>query len=380
MGHALLSASGASRWMACPPSARAEAALPDQTSSYAAEGTTAHRLAEIDLLKHMGRITGKDYNLARADVELNEHFNAEMSDYMEEYTDAVVERINAAGRAEVLLEEKLDYSMYVKEGYGTGDVVLIYDGTVEVIDLKYGKGVRVDAEENPQMRLYGLGALEAYDMLYNIETVKMTVMQPRLNHTSTEELTADELRVWADEVVRPAAEKAFAGEGEFKAGDHCKFCKLKATCRARAAANLELAKYDFAEGPELSADEISDILEKAENLKNWVTDVQSYALDQAENHNVKYPGYKLVEGRSNRKYLDDEKVAATLTAQGYEEIYEKKLLGITKLEKAIGKKTVSEVLADLIIKPPGKPALVPLSDKRPEMNSVENAVRDFEEE
>jgi len=252
---------------------------------------------------------------------------------------------------------------------------------LEIVDLKFGKGVPVSAEDNPQMRLYGLGALNQYDCLYDIRTVAMTIMQPRLDSVSTEELAADVLVAWGDEDVKPRAQLAYKGEGEPVAGDHCRFCKVKAVCRARAELNLEMAKYDFQDPPLLSHDEIADILFKAEELRAWASDVQAYALDQAENHGVKFPGWKLVEGRSNRKYLDEEKVAETLTAAGYEEdrLFIKSLLGITAMEKFIGKKKFAELLKELVVKPAGKPTLVPESDKRPEINSAAAAAEDFKE-
>ena len=381
--HALLSASGASRWIACPPSARKEAQKQDEQSTYAAEGTTAHELAEVELAQKLKLIDKKKYLLQRSDIEMNEYFCPEMHDYMEDYVAAVLERYEAAKAEDpgaiICLEERLDFSPWVTEGFGTGDVVMVYGSTVEVIDLKYGKGVPVSAENNAQLMLYGLGAYNAYDMLYGLDKVVMTIMQPRLDSISTFEIDVADLLQWAETIVKPAAELAWKGEGEFCAGDHCKFCKIRATCRARAEANMALAKHDFADADELDPEELADILHKAGELQAWVSDIQSYALDQAENHGVKFPGWKLVEGRSNRKYTDDDAVAGTLMAAGYDEdkIYEKKLLGITKLEKEVGKKTVKELLSDLIVKPPGKLTLAPLDDKRPEVSSAEAAAADF---
>lgn len=381
--HAILSASGADRWLNCTPSARLEQQFPEEKSKYADEGSFAHKLAELHLEYHLGHIKKAVYEKGLQIMKQDAFYSQEMEDYVQTYVDAAIEKINAARArtkdAVILLEQKIDFSPWVQEGFGTGDLIIIADKVLEIIDFKYGKGVPVSAEENSQMRLYGLGALNQFDMLYDIEKIAMTIIQPRLDNISTEELKADELLTWGDEYVKPRAELAFKGEGEFVTGDHCRFCRAKATCRARTEANLELARYDFQDPPLLSHDEIADILFKAEELKAWVADVQAYALDQAENHGVKFPGWKLVEGRSNRKYLDEEAAAKVLIGAGYEEdkIYVKSLLGITAMEKFVGKKKFAELLKDLVIKPPGKPTLVPESDKRPEIGSTASAVEDF---
>ncbi len=381
--HALLSASGSARWLACPPSARLEEQLPDETSSYAQEGTFAHSLAELHLKSYLGRIAAKEYTKKLEQLKKHDFYCQEMEDYIQQYFDLAVEKINEAltrsKDASIFVEQRLDFSPWVPEGFGTGDVVLISDGLLEVIDLKYGKGVPVDAENNSQMRLYGLGALNQFDMLYDIETVRMTIVQPRLDSVPSEELSTQELLAWGEEVVKPKAELADKGEGDFSAGDHCRFCRAKAACRARAETNLELAKYEFQEPPLLDNNEIAEILFKAEELQKWAKDLQDYALDQAQNHGVKFEGWKLVSGRSNRRYTDEEAVAQKLVAEGYEEgsIFKKSLLGITAMEKAIGKKRFSEILKDLVIKPAGRPTLVPESDKRPEIQSIDSAIADF---
>ena len=236
-------------------------------------------------------------------------------------------------------------------------MVLVADGVVEVVDLKYGKGVPVSAIGNTQMRLYGLGAFWYYDMLYDIDVVRMTIVQPRLDSISTEELSAAELLKWGNETVRPIAQLAYEGKGEFSAGDHCQFCQAKYTCRARAEANLELAKYEFQDPPLLEQEEIADVLGRATELRSWVADVLDYALVQARDHGVHWPGWKLVEGRSNRKYVDDDAVADVLKRAGYKraDIFEEVLKGVTKMEKLLGKKKFTELLTDagLVIKPPG---------------------------
>jgi hypothetical protein len=370
--------------MSCPPSAKLEQQFPDETSDFAREGTAAHELSEIYLQKHVGAISKTVFtrrlNKFKKD---NEFYSQEMEDYVAVYVDFVIERIHETQSiskdAVILLEQRVDFSLWVPRGFGTGDVVLIADGAMEIIDLKYGKGVPVSAEENSQMRLYALGALNQFGMLFDIETVKMTIVQPRLDSISTDAMEADELLTWADDYVKPRADMAIAGEGEYAAGDHCRFCKARFTCRKRAEANLEMAKYEFEEPALLSIEEIGQILIQADELQKWAKDVQGYALDQAEKHGTKFPGWKLVEGRSNRKYADEEEVAQTLFENGIEEekIFERKMLGITAMEKSIGKKVFSELLSDLVVKPTGKPTLVPEGDKRPEINSTASAVADF---
>jgi hypothetical protein len=381
--HAYLSASGSKRWLTCTPSAQLETQFPDSTSEFAEEGTAAHELSEIYLRKYIGEITKAAYTRQLNKAKKGKYYSQEMEDYVQVYVDFVIERINEVQAispdAVILLEQRLDFSVWVPKGFGTGDVVLIADGVMEIIDLKYGKGVAVDAEENTQMRLYALGALNQFGMLYDIETVKMTIVQPRLDSISTDEIADIDLLHWADEYVQPRAQMAIDGEGDYVAGDHCRFCKARFTCRKRAEANLEMAKYEFKEPALLSNEEIGQILIQAEELQKWAKDVQGYALEQAENHGVRFPGWKLVEGRSNRKYTDEETVAQTLFENGIQEeqIFERKLNGITAMEKAIGKKVFSELLGDLVIKPTGKPTLVPEGDKRPEINSTASAIADF---
>jgi len=312
-------------------------------------------------------------------------YSLELEDHIQTYLDIAIEKINSARArskdAVILLEKRLDFSPWVPESFGTGDLVIIADGVLEIVDLKYGKGVPVSAVGNSQMRLYGLGAINQFSCLYDFEIVRMTIVQPRLDNISTDEITVDELLNWGETYVKPRAEMAFKGEGEFVAGDHCRFCRARYTCRARAEANLELAKYEFREPALLTHEEIAEILFKADELLAWITDIKTYALDQAQNHGVKFPGWKLVEGRSNRKYIDENAVAQTLIIEGYkeEEIYTKSLIGITAMEKLLGKKRFEELLGDLIIKPPGKPTLVPESDKRPEISSIASAREDFKE-
>lgn len=379
--HAILSASGASRWIACPPSARLEQNFENKTSAAAEEGTLAHELGELSLRLQLGEMTKRKFSSEFKKIESNELYTKDMPDYVEIYTDTCMEKV-AEARAKtpdaiLSIEQRLDFSEWVPEGFGTGDFVIIADGTMEICDLKYGKGVPVSAIGNKQMRLYALGAIAEFEFLYDIEKVKMTIIQPRLDSISTDEMTAEDLLKWAESELKPTAELAFKGEGEFCAGDHCTFCNAKAVCKARADKNMELAKYEFADSNVLNELEIADILGKADELAKWAKDVQEYALDVSVNKGVVFPGYKVVEGKSNRKYTDEAKIAEILLEQGFIEtiIYTKKLTGITNMESAIGKKEVNRLIGDYIEKPPGKPTLAVESDKRPVFNS---AKADFE--
>ncbi|SHI90930.1 Protein of unknown function [Clostridium amylolyticum] len=374
--HAILSASGASRWLACPPSARLEEQFENTSSEFAREGTLAHELGELGLKINLELISTRKYNSEVKKIQANELYTADMPDYVDIYVDTCMEKVAEAKAktpdALFKIEQRLDFSEWVPEGFGTGDFVIIADGTMEICDLKYGKGVPVSAIGNKQMRLYALGAIAEFSFLYDIEKVKMTIIQPRLDSISTDEMSVAELIGWAEEVLRPTAELAFKGEGEFCAGDHCGFCRAKAVCKARAEKNLELVKYEFSDPNVLDNAEISDILGKADELAKWAKDVQEYALEQAL-QGEEYPGWKVVEGRSNRKWADEDKVGEILLGQGFLEsiIYTKKLDGITKIESAIGKKEVTRLLGDYIIKPSGKPTLAPESDKREVYNSPE---------
>lgn len=372
--HARLSASSSKQWLMCTPSIKLSEGMPNQESDYAREGTLAHEFSETILRKELGYITKQKYNAIVKKIKTNELYAADMDDYVGRYVDIVMEKIGEANSPDAVhkVEQRLDFSAWVPKGFGTGDAVIIDNGIIEIIDLKYGKGVPVSAVDNSQMRLYALGAISEFGFFYDIEKVKMTIVQPRLDSVSTDEMTADELLKWADEYLKPRAELAMKGEGEFCAGDHCKFCKANAICRARAEKNLEIAKYDFANPPTLDNEEIAHILTISDDLSKWVKDVESYALQQALQGDV-FPGYKVIEGRSNRKWKDEEEVGKVLLDNGFQEniIYTKKLDGIGKIEKAIGKKKTNEILGDLIIKPSGSPTLVVESDKRPVYNSAE---------
>ena len=386
MAHALLSASGASRWMACTPSARYEQQFPNSTSSFAEEGTLAHEIGEIYLRKFIGEITAQKYTALLKKIKKSNLYQEEMLDYVSLYTGIVLEKFSEArARSEdavLKVEEKLDFSNYVDKGFGTGDAIIISDGILEIYDLKYGKGVRVEAKENPQMMLYALGALNEYDLLYDIELVRMTIIQPRLDHLSGYEIEADKLRDWGENTVKPLAKLAYEGKGEFNPGEkQCKFCKARYKCRARAEKNLELAKYEFKNTNDLTNIEISDILNKLPEFESWVKDIKDGAL-KAALEGESFPGWKVVEGRSSRKITNEKDVINVMDELGYEpgQYLNTKLKGIGDLEKLIGKKDFNNVLGDFITIPEGKPTLVIENDKRPAYNPANKAADDFKEE
>ena len=382
--HALLSASSAHRWLKCSPSVRLEEEVEDSTSIYAKEGTFMHGLAELHLKLFLDDITKAEFNKRLKEMKKNDFYTDEIEKAVEIYVDAVIEKINEARAISpdplILIEERLDYSPWVKEGFGTGDVLIIADGIIEVIDLKGGKGVAVSAIANPQMRLYALGAINGFGMLYDTQKVRMTIIQPRLDNISSDEMEVEELIHWGNKTVKPKADEAWKGEGKFKVGEHCRFCKVKAICRSRAEENMKLACMDFKPPPTLTDDEIVEVLNQIDELTKWAKDVEAYAFSQAVNEGKEWPGFKLVEGRSSRKYSDEDKVAKALLAAGYSEdrIFSKSLISLTKLEKKLGKKVFEETIGDLIIKPPGKLQLVPEEDKRPALRS--SAEIDFKKE
>lgn len=383
--HAKLSASGAHRWISCTPSANLETQFPDKDSQFSKEGTFAHALAELVLRYNNNELTKKTFSTRLNKMKKEEYYSQELMEYIEGYAQLVWEQFNEAKArcrdAQVLFEQRLDLSEYVPEGFGTGDVVIIADDMVQIIDLKYGKGIGVSAIENPQLRLYGLGAYLEHSLLYDIRKIKMTIIQPRLDHISSEELSVEELLKWAETEVRPKAALAMKGEGEFHVGDHCRFCKAFATCRAQKDYQMEMAKLDFVDAELLDDSEIGEVLSRVDELVKWAEAVKGYAFDQAVNHGRHYDGWKLVEGRSNRRYTDEAQVSAVLESAGYTEIYKpREVLGITAMTAYLGKRKFSELLEELVIKPEGKPVLVPVSDKRPELNTADKIKEDFDDE
>ena len=370
-------ASTSSRWINCPGSIRLadQCPVPDG-SKYAEEGTLAHSVAELKLKIATDRtVDAKELKHLTKDPL----WDGEMDEATDFYRDTVIEHLSAApDDAQLMIEQRVDYSEWAPGGFGTSDAVIVSDEALEIFDLKYGKGIRVDAEGNSQMRLYALGAYQIFGELYDFDTVRMTIIQPRLDHVSTEELDIAALLDWAELYVKTAVEAAESDNPPTSAGDWCRWCPAKAVCRKRADENLKLAQYDFADPDLLTPIEIADVLEKADRLSKWVADVQDYALQQAL-AGEHFDGWKLVEGRSVRKYTDELKVSEALQKAGFDEalLYERKLLGLTAMEKLVGKKKLAEVCDGLIDKPPGKPVLVPASDRRDELNTTASAVRDF---
>ena len=375
--HALLGASSSARWLVCTPSARLEAMFPDEQSPYAAEGTVAHDLAE-SILRH---------KLESKKAPKLDDYSTEMVEAVNRYVDICEEKVNEArarsSDAEVMIEAKLDFSRWVPEGFGTGDMVIVADGILEVIDLKYGKGVPVSAVENTQMRLYALGAYDVNEFLYDVKTIRMTIVQPRLDSVSTDEMSLEELLDWGEE-IKPIAQRAFRGEGECTPCDYCNFCKARHTCRALADTCLTAFYKDGGKLNQLLTDsEVSDILAMKDLITKWIKGVYDFAYEKALSGEKQWPGYKLVEGTSRRTITDPEAAAKTLLDNGYkeEDIFKpRELEGITNLQKVLGKKGVTEYLEAYIDKPEGKPTLVPDSDKRPAINTVETMMNEFDDE
>ena len=370
--HAVLSASSSERWLNCPPSARLCEAYEDKGSDYAAEGTDAHALAEARLKQALGIPTEDP-------VENLTWYNAEMEDCAQGYAAYVVELLETAKQTcsdpVVMIEQRVDFSRWVPGGFGTGDCICIAEGLLNIVDLKYGAGIEVSADHNPQMMLYALGALEIFDGIYDIDAVRMTIYQPRKSNISIFEMSKDALLTWADTELTEKARLAYEGQGNFSCGEWCRFCKAKAECRERAIYNLRLAQYDFLNPALLQDEEIADILGRIDALTSWASDVKEYALQQAIS-GKEWTGWKLVEGRSNRKYTSEADVAAAVESVGLDP-YERKVLGVTAMQKLLGKTRFEELLSPYIEKPQGKPTLVLESDKRPAMNTAKN---DFMEE
>lgn len=371
--HAILSASSSHRWLHCLPSARLELEFENTNGGAAKEGTAAHNLAEHKLKKAL-RIRSKR--------PTSEYDSDEMEECTDAYVDFIMEQVELARKSctdpIVLIEQRLDFSCYVPDGFGTGDCVIISDDRLHIVDFKYGMGVLVDAEENPQMKLYALGALEIYDSLYDIKEISMTIFQPRRENVSTWTVPVEELKTWAEEELKPKAAKAYQGEGEYMPGPWCTFCRASTRCRARADENLKLAQMEFKMPPLLTDDEIEEVLTILPDLTKWANEITAYATDSAINHGKEWHGFKVVEGRSVRKYKDEDAVAEKAVISGYKDIYRKSLIPMTEMQKLMGKTKFEEILGNLIYKPPGKPTLVPKTDKRPAMN-VADAKNEFNE-
>lgn len=382
--HALLSASGAHRWLECTPSAQLELQFPQSTSEYAEEGTAAHELCELTARYWLGEISEAEYENQRDELAKGKYYNAEMQECANDYAKFVAEKTAAAREtcedAFTALEVRVDFSKYVKDGFGTSDCIIVSDNVLEIIDFKYGKGVRVEAAGNPQMKLYALGAYLEYNTLFDIDSVRMTIFQPRLSGVqSSDEITVKELLEWAEKYVKPRAKLAYKGEGEFAPSEEvCKFCRAKAQCKARADKNLKL----FDEAPDvllLTPEDAGKILEQAGDIQSWLADLESL-VSSTLLAGQPVEGWKMVEGRSNRRFADELKVVAAMKSAGYDEslLYERKLITLTQMEKDFGKKAVAETLGELIVKPQGKPTLAPAKDKRPEFRPEEQLLAEFD--
>ena len=370
--HAVLSPSSANRWLHCTKSARLELEFSEKETAAAAEGTAAHALCEHKVKKALKQ---------RSRRPVSEYDNDEMEDLTDAYRDYVMEQLTQEKQtcpdAQVFIETRLDLTAYVPNSYGTCDCLIVSDEKLHIIDFKYGQGVLVEAERNPQMMLYALGALDIYDGLYDFKEVAMTIFQPRRENISTWTETVVELRKWAEEELKPKAKLADAGDGEFCSGNWCLFCKAAVKCRARAQAKLELAKQEFSLPPLITDEEIEDILPRLPDLTKWANDILAYAMDAALNHGKQWKGFKIVEGRSVRKYSDEDAVIKAAKEAGYTDIFKTSLITLTEMEKLMGKKKFKEVLGELIIKPRGKPTLVSDIDKRSAITG-NDAKSDFE--
>ena len=362
----LFSPSASARLLTCPGSAKASEGIPEQQSLFASEGHDAHALAEIRLSEKLGFET-------KEKIEDLTWYNKEMEDYISDYVSYVMDTIAQVKKtcpdAIVLVEQRVAAEKYDKSLFGSTDVAIIADGVLQIIDLKYGRGVPVSAENNTQEMCYGLCAMETFGSLYDIETIKLCIFQPRLNNVSEWSLSVEDLYKWADDILKPGIEKIKAGSEEFHPSRHCIFCKAKPLCKALRDQNLELAKHEFRPAFLMEDSEIEEVLDKAEDFVNWINSVKDFALEDAMK-GKKYEHYKLVEGRSTRKYSDEDAVAATVKEAGFNP-YEEKLLTITAMQARLGKAKFEELLGGLIIKPKGKLTLVNRDDKRPEVNPAE---------
>lgn len=386
--HAILSPSGASKWLACTPSARLEAKAANTTSDAAAEGTLAHSLGELIISFRTQAITAKKYREQLAIIEQAEYYNKAMYEYCDGYAVYVLEQLSAAKAhtpsASLFIEQRLRMTEYIPEGFGTGDAGIIADGYLDIIDLKYGKGVAVSAVDNPQLKVYALGWLAEFDHVYDIHTIRLHIYQPRLGNISVHEVPQEQLTQWAENVLKPKAAQAYKGEGDFAAGKHCQFCRVKTTCKANRDYQLEIAANDFAECFDgdttlLTDDDIAEILSRADAFKSWVNAVEEYALAEALK-GKKWPGYKLVNGRSKRTITDKEAVAKLLVKEGFDrtKIYKpQELVGITDMEKLTGKKWFDSNVSQYTVKQPGAPTLAPADDKRAEYNSAGDDFKDL---
>ncbi|KGN98416.1 hypothetical protein HQ36_02035 [Porphyromonas gingivicanis] len=379
--HALLSPSAAHRWINCTAAPRLEADVPDKGSEFAAEGTLAHAYCALKLKEFLGLATEGE---AKEIAELNDRYHTgEMDEYTDVYKTIVLEKFTEARAltkdAQLLVETRLDFSDHIPDAFGTADAIIIADGTMEVIDFKYGKGVKVSAVDNPQMKIYALGAYEKFSFEYKIERVRMTIIQPRIDNLSDSEMNVADLLAWTDEILTPKARQAYKGDGPQVPGGWCQFCKVKSACRALATLCTEVVQMS-SDPKLLSPEELAtNVLPLLPTVKTWLSSVEDYALQQALS-GVSLPGWKVVEGRSIRKITDQTAVANALTAEGYtlEDVCKPmELRTITDLEKLVGKKQFAGLCGDFVEKPQGKPTLVPENDKRPAFSPLVDDFKDI---
>lgn len=379
--HALLSASSAHRWLHCTGSPLLEKDFPDSTSVYAQEGTLAHELCELKLMAYTGEITKRKLTSMKNKLMKSELWQPEMEGTSEAYLDYVKDiTMSYTVKPVILTEKRVDFSQYVPEGFGTADCLILAGDTLHVVDYKHGKGVVVDADHNPQMMLYALGAMSELSLLYRFKFVHMTIVQPRVSNISEFTLTADELIEWGETVVKPKAEAAMSGNGEFEAGDWCRFCRAKQQCKTRYESNDSLY-------PELSERhdpglitlaELGEYLKRGKDMAAWLEDMKEYALSESL-AGADVPGWKAVEGRGSRAFTDTDEAVDTLIKNGIDEsvLYERRVLTLAQMEKAVGKKAFGELVGDLVVKNPGKPTLVEESDKRPRITNQPTAADVF---
>ena len=386
--HALLSASGAYRWMECPPSARLEdEAGVKSTSSFAEEGTLAHEFAEIMLKQELKLITDGEYMARVAELSKSEYYSDDMLDEVQKYVDVIVEDYREAKSktpdAKILIEEKVDFSEYVPEGFGSNDAMIIADMELTVYDLQYGRGVAVSAERNKQMMLYALGAYLKHGWLYGVETIKMNIIQPRINNYSNYKLSTEDLLSWAENDLRNKAALAYSGQGEFSVGEHCKFCKVKGRCRAFADDALAVARHEFKAPALLTDEEVAEVLSKSGRIAEWAGGVYEYAKSAALNNGKKWPGYKLVEAVTRRRWFskDENEIALAISNKrpdlSEDEMYNLKLKSISDFEKKLGKKEFAALFSHLVVKPAGEPVLAPETDQREAFSKLEQAQKEF---
>ena len=379
MAHALLGPSSAARWIACPPSVKLCEQFEDVESEYAKEGSLAHEIAELKVRKLIDPgLTSRKFTTSMKELKDKELYQEEMQGYTDEYVEFIQERMYSYSTTpHTAVEQKVDFSQYVPDGFGTADCILIADDTLHIIDFKYGKGVPVNVENNAQLLLYALGAYLAYEMIFPIERIKMSIVQPRLSNIDTWECSLDYLLEFA-KIAQEKAVMALKGEGNFNCGEHCRFCKAKAVCRERANANLELAKYEFKAADQLTLEEIGQILEKAKDLAKWADDLKDYALSESLKGN-EVPGWKAVNGRGSRSFTNTDEAIKVLVNNGIAEelLFERKYLTLAQMEKTVGKKEFNNLVGNLIVMNVGKPTLVEVSDKREAITNRIKAENEF---